>query len=254
MSENKKSFLFVDVNDDTLQSKSGLKFGLNTGVVDTFQFVKDAGKDGAPANAVYIHVKSGDSKPVRLRLYVDPSPYYFGKGDLQISKGEEGYDELYYADMTQKVAVIKQVLHALGVDNTKINAVINENDIVGSIERMVNLAPAGYDKKEVDFFLEWQWQIGNNQERTFLEFPKNMKGGKAMVAAIKPVGKWKEVVNEDGLSYKDDAGNVHVFKRSMDYLQSPKGYPQGKDVVLPSWKQEDKSQTPQGDTAQSTTW
>ena len=253
MSENKKSFLFVDVNDESLQTKPGLKFGLNTGVVDTFQFVKDAGKDGASANAVDIHVKSGDSKPVRLRLYVDPSPSYFGKGNLQIAAGEEGYDELYYTDMFQKVAVIKQVLHALGVDNNKINPVVNEDDIIGSIERMVNLAPAGYNKKEVDFFLEWQWQIGNNQERTFLEFPKNMKGGKAMVAAIKPVGKWKEVINEDGLSYKDDAGNVHVFKRSMDYLQSPKGYPQGADVTLPSWKQ-DKSDTPAGGSAQSTTW
>ena len=226
MSEVKNIFGFNDT-DESLKGKSGGgKFGLNTGVISLFAFNDKAGKDGAEGNAVDIHFKIGD-REYRRRLFDSTGKELYTKKNAKVSPGDEGYDELYFEDMGTKIAVIKHALKAVGVTQellNKVSASLDPADITGGIKTLLTLVPAGYETKPVDAFLEYQWNIAEGQDKTYPELPKNMKGGRFLTASVKAVGTWNEVINDEtGLSYVDDAGNVHPFDRTPAYMDGNKG-------------------------------
>lgn len=229
MSEQIKSIFGVNDKDKSLRSKSSGGFGLNQGFITKIEFNPNAGKDGSPANAVDIHVQI-DDKEYRRRLYETTGELY-GKNNTKLKPGDEGYQEKYNEDMTQKVAVIKHALKAVGVTDDQIDSKMsNVTSVAAGLEALVSLAPSDLSSKKVDIFLEYQWQIASGQDKTYLELPKNMKGGYFLIPVIKPVGSWKEVKNEDGLKYTDDAGNVHPFDRNATFMESNKAIQQGVGV------------------------
>lgn len=223
------NFVFGAVNDtdESLKSKSGGKFGLNQGNITKIEVLTNAGKDGADANAVDIFVQIGE-REYRRRIY-ETTGAIFGKNNTKVNPGEEGYDDLYAADMTQKTAVITHVVKAVGVTTEQINSAFATpvSNFIEWANKMVSLVPADYQKRPVDVFLEYQWEIAEDQDRTYPELPKNMKGGRFLCPAVKPVGKWQEVINEEGLHYKDDAGNIHPFDRDATFMGGNKGKQQG---------------------------
>ena len=227
MSELKNIF-GVNDNDESLKGKSGGKFGLNHGVVSKIEFLDNAGKDGAASNAVDIWVQIGE-RDYRRRLY-ETTGALFGPKNVKVEPGEDGYQDLFFTDMSQKIAVIKHALKAVGVtqaDIDKVVATLDPTKIAEGMKTLVTLAPAQYQKQPVDFFLEYQWEIAEDQDKTYPELPKNMKGGYFLIPSVKPVGKWTEVRDEKGLHYVDDAGNVHPFERDTAYMESNKGTQQG---------------------------
>ncbi len=247
MSEVKNIFSVNDT-DESLKSKSGGKFGLNHGFVSLIEFTDKAGKDKSDGNAVDVHVTIGD-REYRRRLY-ETTGALFGKNNTKVNPGEEGYEELYFEDMGQKIAVIKHALKAVGVTQQAIDAVvatIDPSNIIAGIKSLLTLVPAGYQKKPVDAFLEYQWEISEGQDRTFPELPKNMKGGAFLVAEVKPVGKWSEVRTEDGLEYLDDSKNKHPFNRNKSFMESNKAIQQSIGAVS-------NPSTPTAETAKKSTW
>lgn len=224
-------FVFGVVNDedDSLKSKAaGGKFGLNTGVISKLEFLSTAGKDNGPGNAVDIWFLLGE-REYRRRIY-ETTGQLFGKKDVRLNPGEEGYDDLYRVDMTQKMAVINHALKAVGVTQEAISKVLasGATDFTDWCNKVLSLVPAGFQNKPVDAFLEYQWEIAEDQDKTYVELPKNMKGGAFLKSSVIPVGgTWTEVRNDKGLHYVDSAGNIHPFDRDIAFMESNKAIQQG---------------------------
>lgn len=223
-------FVFGAVNDgdESLKGKSGGgKFGLNHGNITKIEFTDTAGKDNGPGNAVDVWVQIGE-REYRRRLYETTGSLY-GKKNALIQPDQEGYAALYAEDMTQKMAVIIHAIKAVGVTQAQIDSIFVQPAVSFTdwAKRITSLVPAEFHKKPVDFFLEFQWEIADGQDKTYPELPKNMKGGRFLDASVTPVGKWNEVRDEKGLQYKDDAGNVHPFDRNAAFMESNKAIQQG---------------------------
>ncbi len=136
--------------------------------------------------------------------------------------------------MTQKMAVINHALKAVGVTQEAITKVLagGATDFTDWCTKVLSLIPAGFQTKPVDAFLEYQWEIAEDQTRTYPELPKNMKGGAFLKPSIAPVGgTWNEVRDDKGLHYVDGAGNIHPFDRDSAYMESNKAVQQGEGAV-----------------------
>ena len=233
MSENTKNIFAIEADDSALQTKQGGSFGLNASAhITTFEFEEGVSKkDDSPYKAVNIVVQVGD-KEYKSAFFLNESVYVGSGNDRKLlSPGDEGYDDAYYNNYVQVIAVIKHTLGALGVTKATINAAlvgITGSQLIEGIQKLVSLVPAGFQKIPVDYFLEYQWNISEGQDRTYLTTPKNMKGGEFVVPAVKPAGKWTEVRDaEEGLSYIDDNGVKHPFTRNSGYMESHKANQQG---------------------------
>jgi hypothetical protein len=221
--EGKMGFGYIDDNDKSLQSKAGGKFGLNHGFVTVLEYNPNAGADGAAADAIDITVMV-DQKEFRRRIYDITGPLY-DKSNNQVEPDGEGYTELYNAELKQRMALVTHVVKALGVTDQQIQQALATPPANFAEWAKIMTALPGDDSKTkpVDVFLEWEWQIGEGNTQTFLQLPKNMKGGRFLCAKVEPQGGWKEVRDEKGLRYVDAASNEHPFARSTDYINGPKG-------------------------------
>ena len=211
--------------DEALVSKSGGKFGLNTGNIVKFEYNGLAGKDNGPADAIDITFMSLDKKEYRLRIY-DITGSLYGPNNTQIASGESGYDALYEKEKTQREAVITHVVKALGGDEQSMNNAIAKGNVVDFktwAEAITNSKPANFADFPVDAFVEYQYSIKDENKMTFLQLPQNMKGGRFLSQHIAPVGTWKsEPTADGGMRYIDDAQNEHPFVKSANFMQSPK--------------------------------
>lgn len=246
MSEIKNVF-GVEADDKSLQSKQGGVFGLNTGYLTKLAFIEEQ-KDDKSFKAVDLVSQIGDREYYQ-RFFLNDSVY--GPGNKLLNPGDEGYDAAFYENYSQVVAVIKHALGALGVTKEAINTAltgIDNTKLIEGMQKLVALVPAGYQNKPIDIFLEYQWNIPEGKDRTYLTLPKNMKGGEFLHAAVTPQGKWTEVKTEEGLHYVDDAGAKHPFEKNQAFMESNKAIQQGVGAAGAG-----SAATP-AQTAQKSTW
>jgi hypothetical protein len=217
----KVGFGYVDDNNENLRSQAGGIFGLNQAFITVFKYNDKAGKDGADGDAVDITAMIG-TKEFRLRIYDITGD--IRKGDIVISPDDEGYVAEYNKRHTQNMAVVTHVAKALGVTDEQIKAALATPpaNFAQWATIMTGLPSADAGSKLVDVFLEYEWEIGDGNKITFLQLPKNMKGGRFMCAAVEPKGSWKPVINGEGLRYVDDSGAEHPFSRNKNYMDSNK--------------------------------
>lgn len=240
--------------DKSLQGKSSGVFGLNSAVnVTLLAYTDKAGKKDAEGNpteghAFDIHVTVKD-REYRVRIYdLTGSDLYNGKQEL-IKPGQEGYEALYKAEGMQRVAVIKHALKSVGVTDAQINA-LAPTSFVDYFQKMGALVPQGYQQKPVDVCLEYQWEA-NDEGKTFLTLPKNMKGGAFLIAHVPAKGSWKEIrTEEEPLAYVDDSGAKHPFARNENFMTSAKAIQQGVQQQANSAAAPIQAGTP----AKSSTW
>lgn len=219
MSEMKNIF-GVKADDSSLQSSSSGKFGLNTGNITEISY-KEEQKDGNDMKYVDIVVKLGDREQ-RSRFFLNTEVYH---DNNLIGPGADGYETAYFSHYGQIVAIIKHALGAVGVTELTIDAAtagLTSDQLFEGMAKLASLFPVDAPSKLVDIFLEYQWSIPQGQTRTFLQLPKNMKGGACYVPHVAPVGRWQEVISEEGLKYIDDAGNTHPFVKNKAFMDSPK--------------------------------
>src|SRR6218665_100647 len=247
MLEEQLKYGFISDNDDSVKGKSGGygQFGLNTGNISHFAFNPYAGRDGTEMNAIDVTIKTGE-KEYRKRFFEISRLY--GKGGEIADRSSAEYKNAYKDAMGQLVAVMVHLLKAVGVTETAIsNALKNGFSDFSSWAKVVtSLAPLNYAEKPVDFFLEYQWEIQQGQNKTYLELPKNMKGGKFLCPHIEPVGgSWTEqrtwqlenpnkiakIETMTGLRYIDAGQNIHPFKRDKMYMESRKAIQQNEEAA-----------------------
>lgn len=221
-----KNVFGVDADDKSLQSKQSGVFGLNTGFLTKLAYTEEQNEE-KNFKAVDMTVQINDREYFN-RFFINDS-VYGPKGEL-LNPGDEGYDAAFFDNYSQIVAVIKHGLGALGVTKEAINAAlagIDNTKLLEGMQKLVALVPAGFQNKPVDIFLEYQWNIPDGKDRTYLTLPKNMKGGEFLHAAVTPAGKWTEVRTEDGLHYVDDSGVKHPFEKNKSFMESNKAIQQG---------------------------
>lgn len=243
---------FVSDEDEDLKSKgSYAKFGLNTGTITKFEYNPNGGSGGAEADCLDIEITI-EEKAFRTRLY--PVTKVFGKnGEITDTNSPEYKKNFEIAQKTLKGIIT----HYLKVFYTEEELKTSLNQVFPTTVDFFKFVAQGIQKAiaakgpEVDVFLQYQWNIASGQDRTYLELPKNMKDGSFICKPIVPVGEWKELRNEEGLSYVDNAGNIHRFRKPKEFLESNKGKQQKNDSSTPAG---DAAITGQAPAATGTTW
>ena len=235
MSQNLKNIFAVSATDKALQSKSSGVFGLNTnGYLTNLSFEEGVGKNDNPYKSVAITYQIADKEYKNSFFLNDTIKVGNGDDRKDLNPGDEGYEEAFYNQYVQTIAVIKHSLGAVGVTEDTINramAGFDGTQLLEGVKTLISLLPANHKAIPLDIFLEYQWVLKEDQDMTYLGAPKNMKGSEFLCPSVLPVGgKWTEVIDAEGnLTYVDGGGNKHLFTRSKGFMDSHKAIQQFKD-------------------------
>ena len=205
---------------DLAPGKQGGKFGLNTGAfVTKFEFNPNAGKDNAAADAIDFTVQVGE-REYRHRFF--PITKVFAKEGGEITDvSSEAYKEAFKKELDQFNAVIGDIV-ACFVSREDLKTALatpipSFKDFANIVTRLVQATP-NWQKKPVDVFLQYQWSPSGDNDKTYLELPKNVKHGSFIVAS-EGVG-FKEIKTPTSLKYVKEDGTEHTFKRGEWFLES----------------------------------
>ena len=205
---------------DLAPGKQGGKFGLNTGAfVTKFEFNANAGKDGAAGDAIDLTVQVGE-REYRHRFF--PITKVFAKEGGEITDvSSEEYKEAFKKEVDQFNAVISDVVKCFVSQEDLKTALATPiptfKDFANIVTRLVQSTP-NWQKKPVDVFLQYQWAPTGDNDKTYLELPKNVKHG-AFIVASQGEG-FKEEKTSTSLKYVREDGTEHPFKRGEWFLES----------------------------------
>lgn len=215
-------------------------FGLNQNARFTsIKYTETAGKDGAPGKALIYAIKVGEHE-YQTRIFFSPEVY---ENNILISPGTPGYMEAFVKTYAQNGGVLKHIMKTLGVAEASIDAIpmqpiTSEEQLVDSfiqkVQQTLTLLPSNYREIPIDVFLQHQWTLRGEAKMTYLEVPRNMKGG-YFLAPHMP-GKFEQFTNEDSglMYYINENGVEHIFTRSKNYMESQHAKQQFKDNVNPN--------------------
>ena len=209
---------FSDDSDKELQSSNGSKieFGLNQGFfLATFKYEPNGGKDGTPGDCIQVEFKKNlaDERGQNLRFY--PIERVYKKGQL-IDESDPDYNDLLMKEVNQQNAAVVHILSSFvdrAVIKNALGALNEQSTFADYAQACERILPANFQTRPVDLFFHYQWNIRGEASQTYLELPRNMKGGYFCCAAT-PGEKWESKIDEEGkLFYLNDAGAEHIFTR-----------------------------------------
>ena len=217
------NFEFKSIND--LEQASGSsygKFGKNDAKLVKFEYTSQGGSNGATQDALLVTFKVEDGE-YNYRVF----PAKVGNWINQDPNSEE-YKKALQESQNQVQIAISQIVESI-VDRTTIQYAIvaakptTFEQYVKLMERLIKAVP-GWNNKELDLFLHWQSKLSPNQTRTYLEVPRqtDLKFGNSVFVTSKQPGVWNEVIEQGVLMYKDNAGNIHPFKRNKWFMEKSK--------------------------------
>ena len=164
---------------DLTPGKQGGKFGLNTGAFITkFELNENAGKDGAAADAIDFTVQVGE-REFRHRFFPISKVFAKGGGEITDTNSEE-YKKAMASEVAQFNAVISDIVKVfVSEEDLKLALQVpipTFKDFAKIVTRLVQATP-NWQKKPVDVFLQYQWAPSGDNDKTYLELPKNVKQG-----------------------------------------------------------------------------
>ena len=208
----KYKFGFQSDEGNELVAQSSGKFGLNQECyLKSLEFNPSAGKNNAPANAIDYTILVGD-REMKSRLYEPTGKMWFGSE--QIDEGHPEYERVLESNMRQVQATITHILKAVGIPEERIQKAVEaaEPETFAEFAKVVcGLVQPKHMDNPIDVFLQYQWSIRPGNTVTFLEVPKNMKGGRFLAPGTDC--EWKEVRDANGLHYENARGDRHPFTR-----------------------------------------
>lgn len=228
---------YIDDTDDSLQPKAGGVFGLNAGTatLQKFSFREAspavAASEGVPekkevSESIEVEVLVGDKV---FKDWINPITKVFGKNNAELTdKTSAEYINNYNAAMKQQGAIVTHYLKSVGVPEATIKATLTATPITSFADygrRVTGMIPVNASTVALDVFLEYQYNIADGQDRTWLTLPKNMKGG-YFITQAQP-GKWTEQRVDGTLKYVNESGATHPFDRDKNFMESNKAKQQG---------------------------
>ena len=204
------------------QKISPFNFGGNFGVtrLKKFEWIPNGGKDGAEQEALDIVFEiNGTEKNYRMFPVVKA----FDKNNQEVT--DPTAPEMQDA-MIDFNARITHILHAfLDADTIKAGFARPIANFKEFCQIAMSLLPKNFNEKPLDIFMQYQWNLKEGQERTYLDIPNKMKQGKWLCAAVP--GKWTKNIVENpsddvkkALWYTNEEGAEHPFFKNGWFMNS----------------------------------
>lgn len=207
-------------SEDLAPGKQGGKFGLNTKAhVTKFEYNPNAGAGGSQQDAIDFSVQVGE-REYRLRFFPISKVYAKGGGEITDTSSEE-YKEGIKKETAQLSATLSDIVKCF-VDEATLKTALatpiaSFKNYAEILQRLVQSVPS-WHMVPVDVFLQYQWKPSGDNEKTYLELPKNVKHG---IFITRSAGiEYKEVKTGTSLSYVSELGDKHPFKRGEWFLTS----------------------------------
>lgn len=210
------------------QKESAFGFGLSPGAatLTKFAWTPNGGKGGTEREALDIVFKIGD-REVSYRKFPITKAYFKPEGGGPQQETTDSEHPAFKQEQSNLSAVL---VHIVG-------CYIPKEDIKTALQRPIQnfkdycsvlqgLLPTDFANKSLDLFFQWQWQIKGDNEKTFLELPKNMKHGRWIGPALAANGEWEQQTkldasdNQTALRFVDKDGNIHPFVRNGWFMNS----------------------------------
>ena len=205
---------------DELVGKQGGKFGLNTGVnITKFEYNANAGSDGAAQDAIDLTVQVGE-REYRHRFFPITKAWAKEGGEITDKNSPE-----YKDSINKQVALLNGTLTDIvkcfvGEEALKAalaSPITSFKSYAEILQRLVQSVPK-WQEVPVDVFLQYQWKPSGENDKTYLELPKDVKQGTFI---CKSLGSgFKEDRTETHLRYTKEDGTVHTFKRTEWFVKS----------------------------------
>lgn len=195
-------------------------FGLNEKVRMTkFEWINNAGKGGSEGEALDIQFTfDGDEKPVSYRQF-PVNRVRDWKSGVDITDDK---DPMMIKARQEWSANITSLVKCF-VDEEELKEKTQKpfESFKEYCKALVSALPKDFDTVDLDLFMQWQWKLKDDQDTTFLEIPKNGKGGVFVCRHRKPVGKWEAATSPNGsLIYRDGENTLHPFCRDSKWMDS----------------------------------
>ena len=204
---------------DLTPGKQGGKFGLNTGAfVTKFEYNANSGKDGAAGDAIDFTVQVGE-REYRHRFF--PITKVFKDNAELTDPNTEEYKEEFKKLVDQFNATISDIVKCF-VSEEELKTALSVpiptfKDFANIVTRLVQSTP-NWQKKPVDVFLQYQWAPSGDNDKTYLELPKNVKQG-VFIVASQGEG-FVEERTATHLVYTKADETQHPFKRGQWFLDN----------------------------------
>lgn len=201
---------------------SPFNFGLNPGktFLKKFEWINNGGKDGAEQEALEIIFDiNGTEKSYRKFPVVKA----FNKDGAEITDPNAPEFKEALSDFN---ATITHILHAF-IDSEDIKAGFARpiNSFKEFCQIAASMLPTDFATRPLDIFLQYQWQISEGKDRTYLEIPSKMKYGRWLVPAVP--GNWEEKrepnpqeSTREAIWYVNENGEKHPFTKNGWFAKS----------------------------------
>jgi len=223
-----KNFGYLSDNDDVFKATSEYgKFGLNQGNITELEYTPNGGKDGALGEMINFNAQVGDQK--LYNSFFLANRRFWDSDNNEVFVGSEEYNNFLVEEDKLRMAIIIHAAKSLGVVEEQLSTALAKP--VASFVEWFNIVRSlirpDYAVVPIDIFLEYQWIVKKGNTKTFLQIPKNFKGGRFFSNIENPEITWEEIIEKDGsLHYIDENGARHVFERNASFMDSPKAVQQ----------------------------
>lgn len=209
--------------DDTESSGgSSFEFGLNQNVCKLikFEWTPNGGAQGAEQEALDI-VFNVNGKEKGFRQF--PITRAYDKEGNEVTDPSHDAMKLATRQFSQKVVHILSCFVSKEIIETALNVPISGFKQFCDIAQA--LLPQDFSNVSLDCFMQYQWSVSQDQNRTYLEFPKNMKHGKWLCPATTATYRKIQVENpadsnRNALYWVTEDGIKHPFTRTGWYMNS----------------------------------
>ena len=206
----------INANNSNVAGNYG-KFGLNEATLSKFDYVAYGGKDpNVQQDALDVSFKVGE-KDFNHRIF---PARVFGNTDVNSAS----YKEELAKSQDQVISSISQIVEAIVPSATieQALAATKPSSFKDYVELMARLIKgvANWDKKPLHLFLNWQAKPSENQQKTYLEVPRQniLKFNNSIYVTSKLEGTWTEDRTDDKLVYKNASGEKHPISRDKWFM------------------------------------